>query len=308
MAKIKKSGLGKGLDVLFADNNTNEDAVVALRLAEIEPNRDQPRRTFDETALAELADSIREHGVIQPLIVRPMPSGVYQIIAGERRWRASRMAGLSEVPVIVRELSDEQAMELALIENLQREDLNAIEEAQGYQVLMQQYGLTQEQVAAQVGKSRPVIANALRLLNLPDPVLQQVRDGALSAGHARALLSIEEPGQMLQVAQKAALGLMTVRDIERMGRKRAGKAEKLENHGILSEEERFYKEAQIALEQELGRRITIQGGKEKGILSIEFYNREDLQEILDRLGQGSAGLPPEAEEIAVSHETDEAML
>ena len=167
MARVKKGGLGKGLDALFIDNETVNTGVVTLRLSEIEPNKEQPRKVFSEEALNELADSIKEHGVLQPLLVRPLPTGGYQLVAGERRWRASRMAGLQEVPVVIRDMDEEQAMEIALIENLQREDLNAIEEASGYKLLMERYGMTQEQVAKRVGKSRPAIANALRLLHLP---------------------------------------------------------------------------------------------------------------------------------------------
>lgn len=178
MARAKKGGLGKGLDALFMDNETvDSGGVVTLRLSQIEPNRDQPRKIFSEEALNELADSIREHGVLQPLLVRPLPGGSYQLVAGERRWRASRMAGLQEVPVVIREMDEEQAMEIALIENLQREDLNAIEEATGYKQLMERYGMTQEQVAKRVGKSRPAIANALRLLNLPQKVMDMVGEG-----------------------------------------------------------------------------------------------------------------------------------
>ena len=174
------------MDALVVDNSTDQAEISTLAITEIEPNRDQPRKQFDPTALSELADSIKEYGVLQPLVVRPLPDGSYQLVAGERRWRASRMAGLSSVPVVIRELTDSQAMELALIENLQREDLNAIEEAAGYRELMDRFGLTQEQVAQRVGKSRPVITNAMRLLNLPEDAREMVVDGRLSAGHARA--------------------------------------------------------------------------------------------------------------------------
>ena len=191
----KKGGLGRGLDALFADNSIEEIAstsAVKLKIMDIEPNRDQPRKIFDEDALAELADSIAKHGVIQPLLVRPMPDGSYQLVAGERRWRASRMAGLTEVPVVIKELSDDEAMALALIENLQREDLNAIEEAQGIKALMDTLSLTQDEAAERVGKSRPAVANALRLLKLPDSVIALVSDGKLSPGHARALLGFKD--------------------------------------------------------------------------------------------------------------------
>ena len=201
MAKAK-GGLGKGLEALFADNSTDSGAVSSLAVSEIEPNRGQPRRHFDEAALAELADSIRQYGVLQPLVVRPMESGGYQLVAGERRWRAARMAGLSQVPVVIRELSDSETMELALIENLQREDLNPIEEAAGYRELMETFGLTQEQVSERVGKSRPVITNAMRLLGLPDAVRALVSQGELSAGHARALLGLENEAVICALAEE----------------------------------------------------------------------------------------------------------
>ena len=212
----RKSGLGKGLDALFVDNSTDHaNGVVTLRISEIEPNKNQPRKDFDENALAQLADSIAEHGVLQPLLVRPMTNGGYQLVAGERRWRASKMAGLSEVPVVVQEMTDTEAMEIGLIENLQREDLNPIEEALGYRELIDSHQMTQDMVAQRVGKSRPVVANALRLLNLPDGVVKMVRNGALSDGHARALLSIDDPEEQNSMAKKAADGLLTVRDIEK---------------------------------------------------------------------------------------------
>ena len=226
MTRARRSGLGKGLDALFMDNDTNDTGVVTLRLSQIEPNREQPRKVFNEEALNELADSIREHGVLQPLLVRPLPGGVYQLVAGERRWRASRMAGLQEVPVVIREMDEEQAMEIALIENLQREDLNAIEEASGYKLLMERYNMTQEQVAKRVGKSRPAIANALRLLNLPEPVLEMVEEGEVSPGHARALLSFDDPQRMMDVAQKVRTGKYSVRDIERMSKEQEEKEKK----------------------------------------------------------------------------------
>ena len=196
----KRSGLGRGLDALFVDNATQDSERMTLRISEVEPNRDQPRRAFDETALNELADSIREHGVMQPILVRPLTAGGYQIVAGERRWRAAKLAGLTEIPAVVKELTELAAMELALVENLQREDLNAVEEALGYRKLMDSFSLTQEQVAAKVGKSRPAVANALRLLQLPEKVLQLLRDGKLSAGHARALAALSDPAVLLPLA------------------------------------------------------------------------------------------------------------
>ncbi len=222
---VRKGGLGKGLDALFIDNTT-DNGPVTLRISEIEPNRSQPRKEFDEAALADLADSIREHGVIQPLLVRPLPSGGYQLVAGERRWRASRMAGLSEVPVVIRELSDHETMELALIENLQRQDLNPMEEALGYRSLMDEYQMTQEEVAKVIGKSRPAIANSLRLLALTQPVAEWIQEGKLSAGHGRALLALEDEAAILEAAQTALKKHLNVRETEKNGPVRSKPAPK----------------------------------------------------------------------------------
>ena len=217
MALNKKGGLGKGLDALFLDNSTEErGGSVTVSLNDIEPNRDQPRKDFDEEALSELAESIALHGVIQPLLVRPISDGGYQLVAGERRWRASRMAGLTEVPVFIREMSDRQVAEVALIENLQREDLNPLEEAKGYAQLMKDYSLTQEQVAKSVGKSRPAVANAMRILELPEEVLEYVRNGKLSAGHARTLLPIKDKQTLLKLAEEIVLKDISVRETERI--------------------------------------------------------------------------------------------
>ena len=201
---VKKRGLGKGLDAIFAENAAeNGEGTVAVRISEIEPNRDQPRKEFDPAALSELAESIAQHGVLQPILLRPMVSGGYRIVAGERRWRAARMAGLSEVPAVVREMSDGEEMLFALIENLQREDLSPLEEARGDQQLIEAQGFTQEKAAEAVGKSRPAVANALRLLNLPEEIQQMVERGELSAGHARTLLSFKNQEDMLAAAQRA---------------------------------------------------------------------------------------------------------
>ena len=212
----RKGGLGKGLEALFVDNETEEITPSTLKLTEIERNREQPRKDFDEKALSELADSIREHGVLQPLLVRPLKDGRYQLIAGERRWRASRMAGLTEVPVIVRDLDDQAAMELALIENLQRTDLNIMEEAAGYRELMERYGMTQEVVAKRVGKSRPAVANALRMLALPEATARLVREGKLTAGHARALLGLPDPAEIDPLAERVLAEGLSVRETERL--------------------------------------------------------------------------------------------
>ena len=212
---MAKGGLGKGLEALFKENTADEGQIVTLHLSEIEPNRDQPRKQFDENALSELSASIAQHGILQPLLVRPLAIGGYQLVAGERRWRAARMAGLTEAPVVIREMTDQEAAELAMIENLQREDLNPMEEARGYQSLMTSYGLTQEETARVVNKSRPAVANALRLLNLPEPVADMVLAGRLSAGHARALLAFPTPEEQQEMALKAEEQSLSVRELEK---------------------------------------------------------------------------------------------
>ena len=288
MTRARRSGLGKGLDALFMDNDTNDTGVVTLRLSQIEPNREQPRKVFNEEALNELADSIREHGVLQPLLVRPLPGGVYQLVAGERRWRASRMAGLQEeVPVVIREMDEEQAMEIALIENLQREDLNAIEEASGYKLLMERYNMTQEQVAKRVGKSRPAIANALRLLNLPEPVLEMVEEGEVSPGHARALLSFDDPQRMMDVAQKVRTGKYSVRDIERMSKEQEEKEKKSaeEKPQLWGAQASIFTELELALTSELGRKVKVvcSGKDAGGSLQLQFFDEEDLRQLAQKL-------------------------
>ena len=278
----KKGGLGRGLDALFADNSVEENSsasAVKLSLNEIEPNKDQPRKTFDEKALSELADSIAQHGVIQPLLVRPMPDGSYQLVAGERRWRAARRAGLSEVPVVIREMSDSEMMELALIENLQREDLNPIEEAEGLQQLIHTYGLTQETAAARVGRSRPAIANALRLLSLPTPILELPRDGKISAGHARALLSLNDEEKMVEIADQILKKEISVREVERLAKAAAKEKKQPENHPL--RRDTFYDEVELALTNSLGRRIKVNLNKKenRGTIEIEFFDQNDLTDL-----------------------------
>ena len=281
----KKGGLGRGLDALFADNSIEEissTGAVKLKTMDIEPNRDQPRKIFDEDALAELADSIAKHGVIQPLLVRPMPDGSYQLVAGERRWRASRMAGLTEVPVVIKELSDDEAMALALIENLQREDLNAIEEAQGIKALMDTLSLTQDEAAERVGKSRPAIANALRLLKLPDSVIALVSDGKLSPGHARALLGFRDEQDIIETADIVVEKGLTVRDVEKLVKKR-NKEPKAEKPA--ARRASYYDEVELALTDFLGRKVKVgtKPGKESGVLEIDFFDKEDLSRLADAL-------------------------
>ena len=291
-----KGGLGKGLEALFVDNNTSDIPTTSLKLTEIEPNKEQPRKDFDDTALAELADSIREHGMLQPLLVRPMVNGRYQIVAGERRWRASRMVGLAEVPGVIREMTDTEAMELALIENLQRKDLNIIEEALGYKTLMETYGFTQEKVAQRVGKSRPVIANALRLLSLPPKVEKMVRDGQISAGHARALLSLDDPKVMEETAGRILSQGLSVREVERLSvpkkqRKPKGQTLSPELEPTQGDKQawgdHYYQEMELALAAELGRKVKIQVSKDKGTLEIEFYSKSELGDLAARLAHPS---------------------
>ena len=283
MAK-KQSGLGKGLGALMLENTT-EDMVATntLPISEIIPNKDQPRKTFDEDALAELAESIKQHGVLQPLLVRPLPSGGYQLVAGERRWRASRMAKLREVPVVVKELTDTETMEIAIIENLQREDLNPIEEAEGLQALIDKCGFTQEEVAASVGKSRSAIANSLRLLRLPQEVRDMTREGTISAGHARALLALDNEAMMHEAAQNIVSNNLSVRDIERLV--------KIQDKNAVVSQKRykrrdsFYDEVELTLSEVLGRKVKVYNGRGKGTLEIEFYSQEDLKNIANKLGE-----------------------
>lgn len=286
MANVKRKGLGKGLDALFEDNHVEEKGVSQLKISEIEPNRNQPRSSFDEEPLRELADSIRLHGILQPLVVRPMDKGGYQIVAGERRWRASRMAGLSEVPVVIRELSDSETLEIAIIENLQREDLNVVELARGYQSLIEEHGMTQEQVAEKVGKSRPVIANTVRLLGLPLPVLEDVRTGKISRGHAKALLSLDDEALILETAKKVVKDQILVRDIEKLARKRKASPKSEAARTVTdtgSWGDSYFKEMEIALSSELGRKVSILQNGKKASITLEFYNAEELQDIAERL-------------------------
>ncbi len=288
MAKAKLGGLGKGLDALFVDNDTKDSGNMMLRLSSIEPNKDQPRKQFDEDALMELADSIRQHGVIQPLLVRPLDSGMYQLVAGERRWRASRMAGLIEVPVVIRDLSDHETMEIALIENLQRKDLNVIEEALGYQQLMEKYDMTQEKVAERVGKSRPAVANALRLLNLPEQVIDMLKAGSVTAGHARALLKLEDEEEIVDIAKKIQKGRYSVRDVEKITSKKKAEAKPVKkSEAEISTDpwgESFFKEMELALTTELGRRIKVTASNnDRGTIEIPFFSREELADIAAKL-------------------------
>ena len=276
-------GLGKGLGALFGDipeESVEKSPYQLLPIYKVEPNRNQPRQDFDEEELEALSESISIHGIIQPLTVRELPSGYYQIIAGERRWRAARMANLTEVPAVIIEADDKKAMELALIENLQRQDLNPVEEALGYRSLMEDYGLTQEEAAARVGKSRPAVANALRLLNLCPEVLEKVREGVLSAGHARAVLSLKTEKKPKEAAQKIiALGL-SVRQAELLCKNmdKEPAPEKVPTFAV-----DYVSECEKTLSKQLGRGVKIVNGKRKGRFELEFYGQEDLQMLLDSL-------------------------
>lgn len=279
---LKKSGLGRGLDSLFADNSVDETSSVAnkLRIMEIEPNRDQPRKDFDEKALSELAQSIEQHGVLQPLVVRPLTNGSYQLVAGERRWRAARIAGLTEVPVVIKELTDDEVIEIAMIENLQREDLNPLEEALGYRFMMDELKITQEQAAEKVGKSRPVVANALRLLKLPEEVQDMIKNNLISSGHARALLGFENEELVIQNAKRIVKEDLSVREVENMVKK-LKKAPKLPKQ---QKRDKFFSEVELALVENLGRKIKIKESKhDAGVLEIEFFDKDDLESLAMKL-------------------------
>ena len=279
----KRSGLGKGLDSLFNDNIIEEnESTRTLRISELEPNRDQPRKEFDPAALAELADSIAAVGVIQPLIVRPIQGGGYQIVAGERRWRAAQSAGLTEVPVVIRDLSDKEVDEIALIENLQREDLNPVEEAEGYRHLMNEYGMTQEQVASRVGKSRPSVANSVRLLELPDSVLGMLTAGDLTVGHVRPLLGLHDEDAMVKIACQAVKRKLTVRDVEKQVKKEKGEASSAKKS--VSERDNYFDEVEIALSMALGRKVKVVGSSGKGTLEVDFFSNDDLRDLANKLG------------------------
>lgn len=274
-----KGGLGTGLSALFEDNKTNTDSGQTLRISEIEPNREQPRKKFDDESISALAESIKQHGILQPLLVRPYGSG-YQIVAGERRWRAARMLGLSEVPVQIKDLSDLEAMQLALIENLQRENLNPVEEAKGYSELVESFGMTQEDVAKTVGRSRSSVANAMRLLALPEEVLEMLENGELTVGHGKALLAFDDKEKMIEAAKKAAQGLLNVRSLEKMASDKSKKTV-VTNERIDS----YFKEMEIGLHNALGRKVKVEYGKNKGALILEFYDKEDLSALADKLSK-----------------------
>lgn len=281
MAK-KLGGLGRGLDSLFADNSVEEinPSVNKLRIMEIEPNHDQPRKDFDEKSLSELAESIEQHGVLQPLVVRPLANGSYQLVAGERRWRAARIAGLTEVPVVIKELTDEEVIEIAMIENLQREDLNPLEEALGYRYMMDELNITQEQAAEKVGKSRPAVANALRLLKLPNEIQDMVKNNLISPGHARALLGFDSEDMIVQTAKMIIKEDLSVREVENLVKK----SKKLPKVAKQQKRDKFFSEVEIALVENLGRKVKIKEAKQDaGVLEIEFFDKDDLEGLAMKL-------------------------
>ena len=283
MAAKEKKGLGTGLGVLFgADEFDDEAEQLTLPISKVEPRSEQPREYFDQEALEALADSIRQYGLIQPITVRKLDSGYYQIIAGERRWRASRLAGLTEVPVRVIEADDRRTAELALVENLQREDLNPIEEAKGYKLLIEEYGLTQEDAARSVGRSRPAVTNAMRLLMLTPPVMEMVEKGKLSAGHARAILSVSEPSKQLAAANEIIKKNYSVRKAEQLAARIAREPRQApEESGEISVD--YAAEISNELSKKLGRKVKLIDGKRNGKIEIEFYGADDREALIDKL-------------------------
>ena len=285
--KSHRRGLGTGLGALFGEDSLGNELSGALSvpIEKVEPRADQPRNVFDQETLQDLADSIRQYGMIQPITVRKLDSGYYQIIAGERRWRAARLVGLSDVPVRVITADDKRAMELALVENLQREDLNAIEEAKGYRTLIEEYGMTQEEASSSIGKSRPAIANSLRLLNLTPPVMAMVEDGDISAGHARALLSIKDEADQLRVATKVVAESLSVRQTENLASKTISMASKKEKQPEESASIKidYLADTEKRLETALGRKVIIKDANKKGSLELEYYGSDDREALIDAL-------------------------
>lgn len=279
---VKKGGLGRGLESLFNENSTDDGGIITVKLNDIEPNSEQPRKDFDEVTLSELAESISEHGLIQPIVVKPETNGRYSIIAGERRWRACRIAGLYEVPVIVKDVNERELTELALIENLQREDLNPVEEALGYRSLIENFKLTQEQVAKRMGKSRVAVTNALRILNLDENELSALRSGEISAGHARTLLTLEDKEIRAELL-KLAIGGASVRELEK---KAASSKKEKSGKKQLEPKNKFYSEVEISLKETLRRKVEIVStGKGKGKITLEFFGDEELSDFARRLAE-----------------------
>jgi ParB family chromosome partitioning protein len=280
---MAKGGLGAGLDSLFMENTNEIQVKKTLRTSEIEPNRTQPRKKFNDEAINNLADSIKEHGILQPVLVPPMDDGSYQIVAGERRWRAARRLGLDEIPVVIKELSDFESAQIALIENLQRENLNPVEEAMGYKELIEKFDMTQDAVAKTVGRSRSYIANAVRILALPERIISLLENGEISIGHAKALLSFENEEMMIATAIKAANGGLTVRQVERAAQKESEESKTSSSSD--SKIDNYFTEMEISLKESLGRRVKVEYSKNKGALILEFYDKEDLAFLADKLAQ-----------------------
>ena len=277
----KKGGLGKGFNSLFIENSVDEISAGnadKIKLIDIVTNKEQPRKVFDDEKLNELAQSISQHGVIQPILVRPLSDGTYQIVAGERRWRASRMAGLSEIPAVVREMTQEEAMAIALIENLQREDLNPIEESEGIKLLIDKFELTQEEISKRLGKSRSSVTNALRILKLPDEVKNYVENGIISTGHAKAILSLESEEKIIEIAKLIINKNLSVRETEALVKKL--NSQKPTKQKQTKKRDIFYDEVDLALSESLGRKIQITCVKDKGSIKIEFFDRDDLKKII----------------------------
>ena len=302
----RKTGLGSGLNSLFVDNamdlSVSNGDISVMRVTHIEPKKTQPRKDFRKESLAELADSIAKHGIIQPIVVRSLPNGYYEIIAGERRWRAAKMAGLDEVPVVIKNVDELAAAEMAMIENLQREDLNPIEEAMGYKHLVDNFNLTQEEIARQVAKSRAVVANALRLLSLPDEVLKYIEEGEISSGHARALLSLDNPEDQINLAEKIIAGSLSVREIEKTVRamkenkkdltslsEKNSETQTAQNSNKI--EETYFKDLQAKITDIFGKKVVInkaasKSGSQSGKIEIEYKTGEELESIINILCGG----------------------
>ena len=285
---MKKGGLGKGLSEIFMQNESeDQNSTVTLKISEIEPNKKQPRHDFDPETLKELSESIEQHGVIQPLVVRPLFDGGYEIVAGERRFRAARMAGLTEVPVVIRELTDSQSMELALIENLQREDLSDLELAMGYESLINEYEMTQEQVAETVNKSRSAVANTLRLMKLPDGVKTMLKNGDITSGHARALLGLNNPDLIEKTADEVIENGLSVRETEKrvqfINRLSDTEEEEQPPKEKIDRRPQYYREVELSLSESFGRKVQVnQKNKNSGTLVLEFYGEDDLKELMKR--------------------------
>lgn len=277
----KKGGLGKGFNSLFLENSVDEVSAGnadKIKLIDIVVNKEQPRKVFDDEKLNELAESISQHGVIQPILVRPLSDGTYQIVAGERRWRASRIAGLTEIPAVVREMSQEEAMAVALIENLQREDLNPIEESEGIKLLIDKFELTQEEVSKRLGKSRSSVTNSLRILKLPDEVKKYVENSIISTGHAKAILSLESEEKIIEIAKLIIEKNLSVRETESLVKKLNSQKKIKQKQN--KKRDIFYDEVELALSESLGRKIQITCIKDKGSIKIEFFDREDLEKLI----------------------------